>query len=1306
MKGKFQQLQPPKDLIFELNLNKHPKDCKNLSLVDATNIQLSNDYSAIQNVIVEEKGDLYNKLYDIYEGDLTLNKLNCIILGVINCIDELVLFITVKNKSNPLHIYRYKNNILSQQLVKSSNNYFDDELDYIPNFTGEYTYNRNNELIIAFCFYPVEGITTDKQYPLSSVNLGKWIDDKVDVSDLNMNAKTFALNPEHPCVDIKDIEYLNGYSKKGWYNFYLRYKIDRDNYTRWIPLGQAVYLDNFKSKILYENKNKEGDNPSYLLDIISDEYDVCNSTVKLTLDFFREHLYDYKKYQIAFTCSTKLYKECRKTEDIDIPYLNEISKEGEFTLDYKNSEEYDINQLIKSSTNYYNVKNIINYKNQLYISNFEEYDFKLKDLDTSVNINNYELVEQSTDYNINLELFEHSYTSNLKITTRIAIAYGKAYNYVIDKIGKTPVSKAFDWLSNPACYGIYVEQTVSGQFLPKDYKDYLNEDYRIYIEYTKGYGYTEGIILKPSEYEEFYDNIQDIWSCSYWALCKKDDFYIKLIDGQNFRFVDDNSVRTKILIIEDDGEGEVFGVFKRTQYASWNSFADITVTGFGETGEEITEIYIDADVNLGSDTSNIKWCIVPNEYYNFYLHLVNEYGEVSNGKFVGTLFGGQDFNKQYYLKYGVNTLNIKNDRCFLSYEKIDIRTKHKGLQIDNKFYSEELNYANSVDLNVNRAVFKNIVDDVIYKLKDDVREDFKYHLTSSFLIFDPWNSDGEELRDNFTKPNYLVAGSIEDNNKNDNTTLIHEGYKANGMYICYAYNDSLKANKDKIKQLIRCSEYGYASGDSLTYHKVFIYGHLGYGTVLKYTKNYRINQENKVVNKETNEPLTECPIKLYRYPVFSFDFPESKQINNNPQRYATLINEVDYDTPDAIFYDSKLFLVQDSVDLFKNNSLDYQDTILNIYLSEEDVKEHKTIYNKTLRRSDYISDESLVNSWRLFETENYKSIIENKGDIVNLIPVGNILLVHSEHSMFQFNLDDTIIAQNRNIQLSSVDVFNINYKEVFTDKLGTGGISRKSNSILGKFGYIYYSQEDNRYYRYDGGKLITIDDNINLFLDCMDEEYKNTYSKNLTIGYDKRRNIILFNNIARSFIYHLAVSNFIGERETFKNLTYKDTFQYKDLLYNYSIFKDSTILSNNGIDLYYNSKENNEHKVSTFSIIINIDYNKIKVLEYITYKLYKVNLRDKRELNREPYSGYKLRVYNDMCDTGLLDIQNELKQNHAYTEIEKPTYYLGNFNISYLRDKITNSQIFGNYFILRFSFPDDSNIKFEFESLNYSISEK
>ena len=61
MKGKFQQLQPPKDLIFELNLNKHPKDCKNLSLVDATNIQLSNDYSAIQNVIVEEKGDLYNE---------------------------------------------------------------------------------------------------------------------------------------------------------------------------------------------------------------------------------------------------------------------------------------------------------------------------------------------------------------------------------------------------------------------------------------------------------------------------------------------------------------------------------------------------------------------------------------------------------------------------------------------------------------------------------------------------------------------------------------------------------------------------------------------------------------------------------------------------------------------------------------------------------------------------------------------------------------------------------------------------------------------------------------------------------------------------------------------------------------------------------------------------------------------------------------------------------------------------------------------------------------------------------------------
>ena len=37
------------DIVPRLNLNKHPKDCANLSLVNALNVKVSNDESCITN---------------------------------------------------------------------------------------------------------------------------------------------------------------------------------------------------------------------------------------------------------------------------------------------------------------------------------------------------------------------------------------------------------------------------------------------------------------------------------------------------------------------------------------------------------------------------------------------------------------------------------------------------------------------------------------------------------------------------------------------------------------------------------------------------------------------------------------------------------------------------------------------------------------------------------------------------------------------------------------------------------------------------------------------------------------------------------------------------------------------------------------------------------------------------------------------------------------------------------------------------------------------------------------------------------
>ena len=70
-------------IVKELNLNKHPKDCKDLSLIYARNVMVSNDLSCLQNE------------YSI-TGHSTLNNyLNGkYIAGYIPCNTEVVLFIT------------------------------------------------------------------------------------------------------------------------------------------------------------------------------------------------------------------------------------------------------------------------------------------------------------------------------------------------------------------------------------------------------------------------------------------------------------------------------------------------------------------------------------------------------------------------------------------------------------------------------------------------------------------------------------------------------------------------------------------------------------------------------------------------------------------------------------------------------------------------------------------------------------------------------------------------------------------------------------------------------------------------------------------------------------------------------------------------------------------------------------------------------------------------------------------------------------------------------------------------------------
>ena len=146
------------------------------------------------------------------------------------------------------------------------------------------------------------------------------------------------------------------------------------------------------------------------------------------------------------------------------------------------------------------------------------------------------------------------------------------------------------------------------------------------------------------------------------------------------------------------------------------------------------------------------------------------------------------------------------------------------------------------------------------------------------------------------------------------------------------------------------------------------------------------------------------------------------------------------------------------------------------------------------------------------------------------------------------------------------------------------------------------------------------------------------------------------------------------------------------------------------------------------SIIFNNYYDTIKYVEYLVYKLRKTNnvVNDAFNFNRLPvekedipYSGVGIRIYNDLVDTGWIDVR---QVNTSYKDVDntvdnysKPYYQLGNWIFNFIRtESITDSEgnvvptrLFGNYFVVEFNFGiNTEKIEFEFTDLITSKDKK
>ena len=291
-------------IIPKLNLNKHPAEVINGSLIDATNIIVSNDNAVIQTEPQLDTSDINNQLINLIDNR------SYSIKYCISCNKELIIFIQFDDDANNISLYRYNEDYNETKYVTKTD-YHGGEL------LGTFTYNFNN-LIIAFSEYFEDD---NNSIPLKVINLGAF--DKISSQNENQLEK-FVLHSICPEVNVPKvrINYIDGSANKGWYYIFIRYKISEDTYTQWFDTNTHALVDSFNGTRFfsqYISKDAPGDrNPkgifiSYAETYVSDDTDVSKISFNCNVND-KDTNYDY--YQLGFICVNKSTTKAYRTNDI------------------------------------------------------------------------------------------------------------------------------------------------------------------------------------------------------------------------------------------------------------------------------------------------------------------------------------------------------------------------------------------------------------------------------------------------------------------------------------------------------------------------------------------------------------------------------------------------------------------------------------------------------------------------------------------------------------------------------------------------------------------------------------------------------------------------------------------------------------------------------------------------------------------------------------------------------------------------------------------------------------------------------
>ena len=277
--------------------------------------------------------------------------------------------------------------------------------------------------------------------------------------------------------------------------------------------------------------------------------------------------------------------------------------------------------------------------------------------------------------------------------------------------------------------------------------------------------------------------------------------------------------------------------------------------------------------------------------------------------------------------------------------------------------------------------------------------------------------------------------------------------------------------------------------------------------------------------------------------------------------------------------------------------------------------------------------------------------------------------------MFIFNRDNTLYTKDKDVQMLMPDAFDIDYQEVFTSEKGYGGLQDFEAYVCNEAGYIFLDRSKKRLYRFDEKNLNDLGDGVQSILD----EYL-TSNTQILMGMDKENNRLICSfmgdvsdlTLSYNFVTNtwISVHTYLcrGFYNTKTNL-YISSFNKKNIIgqlgfvkpLSYLKYKDFEIAANK--NPFYVGDNNNTMVVD---VLFNLEYDTIKVLNYISYDLYKAN-----DIN---FAGNKILLFSNTSISRLEDIT--VNERNTF-DTAKPYYEHGKWNYNYFRSVL--NEVVTNY---------------------------